>query len=248
VLSILFVGASGAAAYYYTQQGQSVNHAANLNTQIASLNSQIASLNARIGSDQNSIDSLNTRISQLSQAQCTPDSGYSSCGGEIASLAYRISQLQQDKLTLQGTVDSLTTQVNNLTDIVNLKKMQVIAKSVTVNWASCGETGQPSCTPQSRLILPNELSSICSSTCYAGYVNVNWTSTQPLTAFSLANVGNAMSTTVSQPKLSAGTTVLPFPGTGTFFGGFQNDACFYDNFSNLHCPGGTLTFSAAYIY
>jgi cell division protein FtsB len=247
VLSILLVGASGTAAYYYSQRGLSVNHAADLDTQIVSLNAQISSDKDQIATLDSRIDTLNQRISVLVQSQCAPDSGYSSCSVEIASLQSQVNQLQSEKATLQARVDNLTSQVNDLNDIVNLKKTQVLANSVTVNWASCGETSQPSCTTQSRYIYPNGFSSICSSTCYAGYLKVDWTSTQSVTAFFIFTVGSGVSTVVSS-STSAGTTSIPFPGTGSYFGGFQNDACFYDNFSNLHCPGGSLTYTETYIY
>ena len=247
VLGILLVGASGVAAYYYSQRGQSVSHAADLDTQIANLNAQISSDKSQISDLNSRIETLNQKISQLLQSQCTPDPGYGSCGVEIANLQSQVSQLQSQKATLQAQVNNLTSQVNNLDDIVNLKKTQVIASSVTVNWSSCGEVNQPSCTTQSRYIFPSGFSSICSSVCYAGYLNIDWTSTQSVTAFFVFTVGSSTSTSVSGSS-SSGSTVIPFPGTGTFFGGFLNDACFYDNFNNLHCPGGTLTYSENYVY
>jgi cell division protein FtsB len=245
VLLILFIGASGASAYYYNQRGQQENHAADLNTQIASLNAQISSDKDQIATLNSRIDTLNQRISVLVQSQCIPDSGYGSCSVEIASLQSQVSQLQSEKAALQAKVDNLTSQLSELNDIVNLKKTQVLANSITVNWASCGETSQPSCTTQSRYIYPSGFSSI--STCYAGYLKVDWTSTQSVTAFFVFTIGPSMSTVVSS-STSAGTTSMPFPGTGTYFGGFLNDACFYDNFNNLHCPGGSLTYSETYVY
>jgi cell division protein FtsL len=245
VLVVLLIGASGAAAYYYNQRGVSVDRTADLNT-------QIANLNAHINSDNDQINTLNQRISQLQQtqqAQCTADFGYSSCSAEISSLQSKVSDLQSQKVMLQA-------QINDLNDTLNLKKMQVMAKSVTVNWASCGETGQPSCLPETntasqRYIYPSGFSSVCSSTCYAGYLEINWTSTLSVTAFFIFyTMGGIRSSTTISGSTSSGGTGIPFPGqwSGTILGGFQNDACFYDNFSNLHCPGGSLTYSETYVY
>jgi cell division protein FtsB len=256
VLSILLIGASGTAAYYYNHQGKPPDYSGyldqikGLNSQIDSLNAQIASLNAQIALDKSSIDSLNVRISQLLQAQCVPDSGYSSCSVEIANLQSQVSQLQSDKATLQAKVDNLTAQVNNLTDIVNMKKKTIVADSKTINWSACGETGQPSCTNQSPYLFPSTFLSFCPSTCYSGYLNLTWTSTQHLTVtFTFSLPGSAMTSTTSTGSASSGAFIIPYAvGLQGGSAGFHNDSCFTDAFGNIHCPSGTMTYSESYVY
>lgn len=248
VLIILFIAASGTAVYYYNQRGQSVNNAADLNTQIAGLNAQISSDRSQITSLNSRIDTLNQRISQLeAQVQCTPDSTYFSCSVEISSLKSQVTDLQNQKAVLQATVNDLTTQRDNLSDIVNMKKKTTVANSITVNWSDCGGSGQPSCTNQSPYILPSGFMSFCTFPCYAGLLNVTWTSTQHLTlSFTFYSSTSGTSTT-STPSESSGYFIIPIAGVFNSKG-FHNDSCSTDLFGNIHCSGGTLTYSESYVY
>jgi Skp family chaperone for outer membrane proteins len=256
---ILTIEVSGVAYYYYAQTQTKVSGDASLNAQIQQMQTWLNGNKTQIGNLQTQLDTtgkLNAaQTLQLQQA----NSQIADLQARLASLQASYSTLlsQNGSLTsvvagLQSSLHSLTLQAGNLTMIVNLQDVVVIANSVTINWASCGETGQPSCRPSTdltsqRYIYPPEFTSICSSTCYAGYVKGNWTSTEALNLFFMFTINSRTSTTISSSG-STGTTAIPFPGTGTFVAGFQNDACFYDNFNNLHCPGGTLTYSATYVY
>jgi len=245
VLSILFVGASGATAYlYYNPRVVTVDHTADLNGQIANLNSQISSDRTTIDGLNTQISSLNQKVSQLSLTQCTPDPGYASCSSEI-------SQLQSEKATLQSKVDNLTAQVNSLTDILNMKEKTVVADSKTTNWSACGDASEPSCTIQSPYIFPSTFFSFCTSTCYSGYLNLTWTSTQHLTVTFTFSMGlSTGTTTTSTGSASSGTFLIPIAvgGIAISSGGFHIDGCSTDVFNNIHCPGGTMTYSETYIY
>jgi cell division protein FtsL len=248
VLSVLFVGASGATAYYYFNPRTvtvTVDHTADLNSQITNLNSQISSDRATIDGLNSQITSLNQRISQLSSGQCTPDTGYVSCSVEITSLQSQVNRLQSDKVALQA-------QVNDLTDIVNMKKKTVVADSKTLNWSACGDPSQPSCTIQSPYIFPSTFLSFCTSTCYSGYLNLTWTSTQHLTVTFTFSIGvSTGTTTTSTSSASSGTFLIPVAvggGIGISSGGFHIDGCSIDVFNNIHCPGGTMTYSETYVY
>ncbi len=261
VLSILLIGASGASVYYYDQRGLSVNHAADLDTQIASLNSQISSdkasidgmnakitnLNVQIGSDKTSIDGLNTqitslnqRISQLELTSCTPDSGFTGCSGEIANLQSKINQLQSDKVALQGqvsqlqaTVDNLTTQVAVLADIIDLKASKVVANQVTLPWAENTHS-----IPIPEAILTYN---------YSGFFIVKWQSTDPLTFSLTYTLQNKVFTVMSATSSSSNSTIpivvsplAPTKATASFEN--NNTDCFF------HPCSGTVTYTITYWY
>lgn len=229
VLLLLLVGASGAAAYYYNQRAVQTNRASDLSSQVADLNAKIQSLNQKIASMGD---------------QCVPDQGYSTCNEEI--------------LALSSQITNLTSQRNNLTDIVNLRKSQVIASSVGLTWQGCGDTGQPSCTNQSPLISAPQLNFFAiqctgGSSCYAGYLDINWTATQTIHLYFQFVTGTGTASTTSNSG-TTGSTIIPYPGgsmltNGDFMGSFQNDGCVYDTLNNpIRCPGGSLTYNAVYKY
>ena len=155
VVSIALVlglaGTSGAAAYYYRQQGtaqQTVLQDANLQdsykARIADLQSQIASLNSQISQ----LQSLNTQL-----------------GGNNAQLISQIQQLQSQVSQLQSQVAQLQAQIANLNALLRLQNSRVIANQVTVDRQAFTSTSN-------AVIALVNIGQIQ----YAGYLRVSWTS------------------------------------------------------------------------
>ena len=176
---------------------------------------------------------------------CIPDQNYTTCNEELQALNWQIASITNDR--------------NSLNDTLNLQRVRVLASSVNLNWVGCGDIDQSSCTGQNPSISAPELNSFAAecassvSVCYAGYLKINWTSTQPLHLYVQFAISTGTATTTSNSG-TTGNTLVPYPGgsaltNGDMISNFQNDACTYDVQDNpLHCPSGSLTYNATYVY
>jgi len=191
LLLIGLVGTSGAAVYYYREQGmqqrtifQNADLQDSYKARIADLTDQISSLN-------NQIDALNSQIAQLQALDAQ-------LGDNNAQL---ISQIQE----LQTQVNQLEAQVSDLVQTLSLQKSRVIASQVTVD--------RQSFTVPSGY--PTALISLTGIT-YSGYLRVTWTSAARM-SFGL----HVFDVNVTTPFTASGVYSVPVSANATGNAWFQ---------------------------
>ncbi len=261
---ILTIGASGFAYYYYGQTQTKISGD-------ASLNSQIQQLQSWLNGNKTSIDKLRGQLDRLGKLNATHTVELQELNSQIADLQTKVASIQTQYATLlaqnssltdennvltaevsglQIALHSLVLEVGNLTQIVFMQVVQVVASSVSLNRAACGDSGQLSCN-KNPYILPTNFLSFCSPTCYAGLLNVTWTSTQPLSVSFTFSASNSGVTTSKTESTSSGNFTIPIPGSFSTIivsSGFHIDSCTTDIFSNVHCPQVSMTYSETFVY
>jgi cell division protein FtsB len=191
LLLISLIGTSGAAVYYYREQGmqqrtifQNADLQDSYKARIADLTNQISSLNNQIGA-------LNSQIVQLQALNAQ-------LGGNNAQL---ISEIQQ----LQTQVDQMEAQVSDLLQTLSLQKSRVIASQVTVD--------RQSFTVPSGY--PTAIISLTGIT-YSGYLRVTWTSAARM-SFGL----HVFDVNVTTPFTASGVYSVPVSANATGNAWFQ---------------------------
>jgi len=191
LLIIGLVGTSGAAVYYYREQGmqqrtifQNADLQDSYKARIADLTNQISSLNNQIGALSSQIVQLQALNAQL--------------GGNNAQL---ISEIQQ----LQTQVDQMEAQVSDLLQTLSLQKSRVIASQVTVD--------RQSFTVPSGY--PTAIISLTGIT-YSGYLRVTWTSAARM-SFGL----HVFDVNVTTPFTASGVYSVPVSANATGNAWFQ---------------------------
>ena len=191
LLLIGLVGTSGAAVYYYREQGmqqrtifQNADLQDSYKARIADLTNQISSLNNQIGALSSQIVQLQALNAQL--------------GGNNAQL---ISEIQQ----LQTQVDQMEAQVSDLLQTLSLQKSRVIASQVTVD--------RQSFTVPSGY--PTAIISLTGIT-YSGYLRVTWTSAARM-SFGL----HVFDVNVTTPFTASGVYSVPVSANATGNAWFQ---------------------------
>ena len=191
MLIIGLVGTSGAAVYYYREQGmqqrtifQNADLQDSYKARIADLTNQISSLNNQIGALSSQIVQLQALNAQL--------------GGNNAQL---ISEIQQ----LQTQVDQMEAQVSDLLQTLSLQKSRVIASQVTVD--------RQSFTVPSGY--PTAIISLTGIT-YSGYLRVTWTSAARM-SFGL----HVFDVNVTTPFTASGVYSVPVSANATGNAWFQ---------------------------
>ena len=191
LLLIGLVGTSGAAVYYYREQGmqqrtifQNADLQDSYKARIADLTNQISSLNNQIGALSSQIVELQALNAQL--------------GSNNAQL---ISEIQQ----LQTQVDQMEAQVSDLLQTLSLQKSRVIASQVTVD--------RQSFTVPSGY--PTAIISLTGIT-YSGYLRVTWTSAARM-SFGL----HVFDVNVTTPFTASGVYSVPVSANATGNAWFQ---------------------------
>ncbi len=223
VLVIGLIGTSGAAVYYYRQQGtehQTVLQDANLQdsykTRVSELTSQISSLNKQI-------DALNSQIVQL-QALNTQ------LGGTNAQLVTQLQQLQSQVSQLQSQVSQLQTKITDLTEKLRLQQSRVIASAVCI-YADCPTPATP--------YVGNVAFVGIGSIPYSGYLRVSWTGAHVSFSVQVFDVN------ITTPIVDSGIFSVPVSANATGNAWFTSYDC-------TPIPAGTFcpptTYSMTYWY
>jgi len=191
LLIIGLVGTSGAAVYYYREQGmqqrtifQNADLQDSYKARIADLTNQISSLNNQIGALSSQIVQLQALNAQLGQQR-----------------SQLISEIQQ----LQTQVDQMEAQVSDLLQTLSLQKSRVIASQVTVD--------RQSFTVPSGY--PTAIISLTGIT-YSGYLRVTWTSAARM-SFGL----HVFDVNVTTPFTASGVYSVPVSANATGNAWFQ---------------------------
>ncbi len=222
-LVIGLIGTSGAAVYYYRQQGtehQTVLQDANLQdsykTRVADLTGQITSLDNQIGA-------LNSQIAQL-QALNTQ------LGGTNAQLATQIQQLQSQVFQLLSQISQIMSKITDLTEKLRLQQSRVIASAVCI-YADC-PGGAPPYIGSHAFI---DIGSIS----YSGYLRVSWTGAHVSFSVQVFDVN------ITTPIVYSGIFSVPVSANATGNAWFTSYDCTPFT-GGTYCP--PTTYSMTYWY
>ncbi len=218
MLLVGLMGTSGAAVYYYRQQGtaqQTVLQDANLQdsykARIADLTTQISSLNKQM-------DALNSQIAQLQALNVQS-------GGNNAQLISQIQQLQSQISQLQG-------QVADLTQKLKLQQSRVLANAVCI-YADCPSGANPSNQVGAQAFIG------IGSTPYSGYLRVSWTGGHVSFSIQVFDVN------ITTPIVTSGIFSIPVSANATGNAWFTSYDCVQIP-SGTWCP--PTTYSMTYWY
>jgi outer membrane murein-binding lipoprotein Lpp len=222
-LIVGLIGTSGAAVYYYRQQGtdhQTVLQDANLQdsnrARISDLTSQISSLNKQV-------DALNSQIAQLQALNIQ-------LGGTNTQLATQIQQLQSQVSQLQSQVSLLQARLTDLTEKLRLQQSRVIANAVCI-YADCPSGAPPYVGNQAFINL--------GSIPFSGYLRVSWTGAHVRFSVQVFDVD------ITTPIVTSGIYSVPVSANATGNAWFTGYDC-TQIASGTWCP--PTTYSMTYWY
>lgn len=229
-LLISLVGTSGAAVYYYREQGmqqQTILQNADLQdsytARIADLTNQISGLN-------NQVDALNSQITQLQALNAQLGGNNAQLISQIQQLQTQVDQLESQIQELQTQVNQLEAQVSDLIQTLSLQKSRVIVAQVTVD--------RQSFTVPSGY--PTALISLTGIT-YSGYLRVTWTSAARM-SFGL----HVFDLNVTTPFTASGVYSIPVSANSTGNAWFQCLDYYFVNGVNVCID--SVTYGITYWY